>query len=68
MAEEEVGPFLCEFCFNQLDPLAPTTMHSVRGWEKPRKQGGTNTIHLRQPTGKFAHEHCVNARKVVRRG
>jgi hypothetical protein len=64
---DEVAVFLCEFCFNPVDPLAPDTLHSVKGWEKPRKQGGTNTIHLRQETGKFAHDECVNARKVRRR-
>lgn len=65
---DEVAPFLCEFCFGQVDPLAPTTLHGVRGWEKPRRQGGANVIHLRRPTGKFAHESCVNALKVARRG
>jgi hypothetical protein len=35
----------------------------VRGWTKPRNQGGDNSLSLRNPTGRLMHEACMSAEK-----
>jgi len=34
--------------------------HEVLGFERDRKQGGTNALRCRRRTGKIAHRFCVD--------
>jgi hypothetical protein len=34
--------------------------YEVLGWERPRAQGGTNALRLRQRTGSQAHWRCID--------
>lgn len=47
----------CPFC---LKPVEGPSYHEVLGWERDRKQGGTNALRLRERTGKQAHQWCVD--------
>lgn len=42
---------------------AKTAWAEVIGWERPRSQGGTNHVALRQPTGRVRCGSCMNARQ-----
>ena len=48
----------CPFCKEEIH-IGDAILHEVTGWERTRKQGGANMIHLRQRTGKLAHHWCV---------
>lgn len=40
--------------------MAATTFRKVVGWEKPRAEGGTNMIALRQPQDVYACWSCID--------
>jgi len=49
----------CAICEKPID----STRHAhrwVSGWEKDRKQGGTNALRCREPADLWAHDHCVD--------
>jgi hypothetical protein len=49
----------CEFCGELVDAQARETWHTMKGWERPGRAGGSD-IALRKRTGMgFAHPHCV---------
>jgi hypothetical protein len=52
---------VCAYCDQPVEPDNRDTWHRVTGWERPRRQGGTNHIALRKRTGHFACAHCMDA-------
>jgi hypothetical protein len=56
--------FSCSFCGESVEPGARTTLQKVAGWEKKRSQGGANQIILRESLPEYAHNVCVEERKL----
>jgi hypothetical protein len=52
----------CTFCGATLDADAPGTYQWVSGWERRRKQGGTNALRLAERQGKWACPACIDER------
>ena len=49
----------CAFCGEPVDAESKETWHTMRGWERPGRNGGSD-IALRQRAGdEFAHDHCI---------
>lgn len=52
----------CSFCGEE---YPETSMYQrVSGWERPRKQGGTNHIHERETEDRYACRTCIELRKL----
>ena len=52
----------CDLCHKRI-PDGEPRYHQEIGWTKPRDGGGTNSLRLRESTGKFAHVACVQLGK-----
>lgn len=51
---------VCTVCGRPVPITAKTGwLREVRGWEAPRRQGGTNALASRDLTGRFAHDLCI---------
>jgi len=50
---------VCPLCGQSIDPTSPYVWQRVEGWERKRKQGGTNAIALRRTRQEWAHPACV---------
>jgi hypothetical protein len=50
---------VCPFCSKAVSQ-GERLYREVLGWEEERKQGGTNALRVRLPTGTVAHWHCVD--------
>jgi hypothetical protein len=57
---------ICARCHEPIEDLR-RVYHEVTGWEHTRKQGGANTIHLRERTGAVMHEKCMEDTKFEKR-
>lgn len=55
----------CSLCEEPIshDHASHLLRYEVSGWEKPRAQGGTNALEVRQRTGRVAHADCVRRMK-----
>jgi hypothetical protein len=53
----------CEQCGTALDSTDTQTRRGVRGFVRPRRQGGSNAIELREDLDVWLCRHCVDARK-----
>lgn len=64
----ELGEVPCAFgCGQPVNPMDPRTWQQQFGWTRPRQQGGTNALSLRQPVpGRYAHSECIDAAKAGR--
>jgi hypothetical protein len=49
----------CTFCHDGLSLRGTDYYRRVQGWEKPRRQGGTNAIVLRDPLPVYACHRCI---------
>lgn len=56
MPQPEVRCFYC----GELIPSSRGAHARVTGWEKARKAGGTNALRVRERTGEWAHDRCVD--------
>ena len=52
----------CVFCNLELDSDQPGVYQRVTGWERLRKQGGTNAIRLPQRQYEWACGDCIELR------
>lgn len=50
----------CAYCKEPVDPDHRDTWHRVCGWERPRRQGGTNHLAMRRRNGMVACAHCLD--------
>lgn len=48
----------CVICGQRVRPGEPV-YRQVVGFVRPRRQGGTNALRLREATGRVAHAACV---------
>jgi hypothetical protein len=54
---------VCEFCGEPVVPGADDTAVYITGWEKKRKAGGANMVHLRTEQDRYACSKCVDDAK-----
>lgn len=57
----ELGEVPCAFrCGEPVNPADSRTWQMQTGWTRPRQQGGTNALALRQPVQLYAHHECID--------
>lgn len=52
----------CAFCGEEVSVRRGWV--EVVGWTRQRKQGGTNSVSLRTPTGRLACDGCIQRQKL----
>lgn len=64
-ASLQLGEVQCAFgCGEAVNPNDPRTYQQQARWTRPRAQGGTNALALRQPVpGRYAHAECIERAK-----
>jgi hypothetical protein len=50
---------VCHLCKKPIES-SDRVYFEVTGFERPRTQGGTNALRLREQTGRVAHVECVD--------
>lgn len=53
----------CLFCSVPVEPNSTRVYRRVRGWEHPRRDGGTNALALREPLDEFACSTCIDRQR-----
>jgi hypothetical protein len=51
---------VCHFCKREVDADLGRTAQFVSGWERKRKQGGTNALILRKVHPQWACGECID--------